>query len=343
MARHRGARRASHAIEAMARGRRGAGPLPRGDGSVRLGEPLPGRRRGRRRAPRRGRATARSTPDGTGRLLADLARRTSHAARRARASQRRTGHAADRHRPTAARASSATARSARAAASALVARLRGPARSIGHGDRHRAREHVRPTARRIDPAARTLRAATAATTSTSSRSRRSTTPSTSPRRASSAGRHALRACSPASRTTRPGAARTVELGAARGRRATTALLLAAIVDGLGEFAYRNELDLSDVELVGRRPSARPRPGSPPPRGARSSRFGGGIDSIVTATAGAGPTDAALFVVGPRDDRFEAIERPAATDGPPGRPLRPRARRRRLARRARRLVRTATSR
>ena len=117
-----------------------------------------------------------------------------------------------------------------------------------------------------------------------------------------------------------GAARTVELGGLPAGPATRTLLAAAIRDGLGEFAYRNGLDLADVALHG---------GTPPARSARPVRsrgplipFGGGIDSIVTASMvarpsdGDGSDDVALFVVGPHDARFEAIERPARVAGLP---------------------------
>jgi UDP-N-acetyl-alpha-D-muramoyl-L-alanyl-L-glutamate epimerase len=91
------------------------------------------------------------------------------------------------------------------------------------------------------------------------------------------------------------------------------LVTAAIRGGLAEFAYRSGLDLSDVELVGEHPEggggfelATPTLGPLIP-------FGGGIDSIVTVTEN-DERDAALFVVGPRAARFEAIERPAARTG-----------------------------
>lgn len=110
------------------------------------------------------------------------------------------------------------------------------------------------------------------------------------------------------------AARRIDLGAlAAGGPAMRELLAAAVVDGLGEFAYRNGLDLRDVEIVGGGRRA-------PVAVAEADRgplvpFGGGIDSIVTVLT-AVPGDAALFVVTPRDHPFEAIERPAAQTGLP---------------------------
>lgn len=89
------------------------------------------------------------------------------------------------------------------------------------------------------------------------------------------------------------------------------------VDGLGEFAYRNSLDLSNLEIVGPRlerkeavcfRSEAERPLLP---------FGGGVDSIVTVELvrlrAANP---ALFVVNRPDDRFDAIEQPARVTGMP---------------------------
>ncbi|HLN16013.1 MAG TPA: hypothetical protein VK277_04570 [Acidimicrobiales bacterium] len=88
-------------------------------------------------------------------------------------------------------------------------------------------------------------------------------------------------------------------------------------EGLAEFAYRNRLDLGGLEVVGPdrdRPPTVPAPGGP---GRPLVPFGGGIDSIVTAEAVARRfPEAALFVVGPAGDRFEALEAPAAATGLP---------------------------
>ena len=91
------------------------------------------------------------------------------------------------------------------------------------------------------------------------------------------------------------------------------------LDGLGEFAYRNDLDLSALQFVGGTiggPAAGgPRRGS----GARHAMlipFGGGIDSIVTVELMRQRGDAALFIMSRPGDRFAAIERPAAVTGLP---------------------------
>jgi hypothetical protein len=110
-----------------------------------------------------------------------------------------------------------------------------------------------------------------------------------------------------------GAAHTVDLGELRVGPAARALLAAALDGGLGEFAYRNGLDLRGVAVEGGA-GQRQRVAVERGRGPLIP-FGGGIDSIVTTAITRGD-DAALFIVGPRDDRFEAIERPAAITGLP---------------------------
>ncbi len=94
------------------------------------------------------------------------------------------------------------------------------------------------------------------------------------------------------------------------------LLQAFYVDGLGEYAFRNDLDLTGLEL--RYEHADP---SPVATGVSPTRplvpFGGGIDSIVTVeTVRARHPDTALFVVSRLGDRFAAIEEPAAVTGLP---------------------------
>jgi hypothetical protein len=82
------------------------------------------------------------------------------------------------------------------------------------------------------------------------------------------------------------------------------------LDGLAEFAYKNDLDLTRLEFHG---GSAPRPPAEPldlPRGLLIP-FGGGIDSIVTVEWMRAASDAALFVMSRPDNRFEAIEQPAA--------------------------------
>ncbi len=98
--------------------------------------------------------------------------------------------------------------------------------------------------------------------------------------------------------------------------AESALLHAAYVDGLGEYAFRNQLDLRAVEIDA--PVAAARPPGPVATGEHPLiPFGGGIDSIVTVEGirRAAPS-AALFVVSREGDRFDAIELAAAVTGLP---------------------------
>jgi len=99
--------------------------------------------------------------------------------------------------------------------------------------------------------------------------------------------------------------------------AEEAFLREFYLQGLGEFAHRNNLDLTDLRLQAQRapeqPSAPPAP--PGPRRALVP-FGGGIDSIVTVEQVRRRADAALFVVSRPADRFDAIEQPAAVTGLP---------------------------
>lgn len=89
------------------------------------------------------------------------------------------------------------------------------------------------------------------------------------------------------------------------------------VDGLGEFAHRNGLDLSDLSVVGPvlerdAPVAYdPEPGRP------LIPFGGGLDSVVSVELlRPHVKDAALFVVSRPGEVYEAIEEPARVTGLP---------------------------
>jgi UDP-N-acetyl-alpha-D-muramoyl-L-alanyl-L-glutamate epimerase len=87
------------------------------------------------------------------------------------------------------------------------------------------------------------------------------------------------------------------------------------LEGLGEFAYQNEIDLSPLRIEGPAAAAP----APPVTGGEPRAlvpFGGGIDSIVTVEEVRSRADAALFVVSRPGDLFAAIERPAAVTGLP---------------------------
>ena len=133
----------------------------------------------------------------------------------------------------------------------------------------------------------------------------------------------------------------IDLGATALTQAEEAFLRDFYLQGLAEFAYRNNLDLSSVRLGGDDPPQTPalssggttppdppahgglpaprtpRPPGPPTGGRRALvPFGGGIDSIVTVEQVRQQADVALFVVSRPADRFDAIEQPAAVTGLP---------------------------
>jgi UDP-N-acetyl-alpha-D-muramoyl-L-alanyl-L-glutamate epimerase len=113
------------------------------------------------------------------------------------------------------------------------------------------------------------------------------------------------------------APRVVDLGTTATTDEERAFLRDFYVEGLGEFAFRHGIDLSELDVVGedvpvRRPAAVAAPGGRP-----LVPFGAGIDSIVTVdhVSGLDPS-ASLFVVSGPDDRFAAIEDAAAATGLP---------------------------
>jgi UDP-N-acetyl-alpha-D-muramoyl-L-alanyl-L-glutamate epimerase len=108
----------------------------------------------------------------------------------------------------------------------------------------------------------------------------------------------------------------IDLGTTAVTDAERAFLRSFYLDGLGEFAYRNGLDLSGLRIEGPALPGQParRPAGPPVR--PLVPFGGGIDSIVTVEQVRERGDAALFIMSRPGDRFEAIEAPAAVTGLP---------------------------
>jgi UDP-N-acetyl-alpha-D-muramoyl-L-alanyl-L-glutamate epimerase len=108
----------------------------------------------------------------------------------------------------------------------------------------------------------------------------------------------------------------IDLGPAAVTEAELAFLREFYLQGLGEFAYRNNLDLAPLRIEARRADA-PATTSPAPSAGRALvPFGGGIDSIVVVERVRRLADAALFVVSRPGDRFAAIEEPAAVTGLP---------------------------
>jgi UDP-N-acetyl-alpha-D-muramoyl-L-alanyl-L-glutamate epimerase len=129
----------------------------------------------------------------------------------------------------------------------------------------------------------------------------------------------------------------IDLGGTAVTDAERAFLTRFYVDGLGEFGYRNGLDLSGLRIEGHsaRSADQGVPGDSPPAARGAARreapsgglggspprpalvpFGGGIDSIVTVELVRQHTAPALFIVGRPGDRFAAIEAPAAVTGLP---------------------------
>jgi hypothetical protein len=134
----------------------------------------------------------------------------------------------------------------------------------------------------------------------------------------------------------------IDFGTTALTQAEESFLREFYLQGLAEFAYRNNLDLTSIRLVshgrddppqalspggttppdppghGGLPAPRtPRPPGPPSGGLRALvPFGGGIDSIVTVEQVRQRADVALFVVSRPADRFDAIEQPAAVTGLP---------------------------
>lgn len=114
-----------------------------------------------------------------------------------------------------------------------------------------------------------------------------------------------------------GAPPLIDLGTTAITAREREFLLRYHLNGLGEFAHRNGLDLSDLQIVGPELTrAAPTPYSPK-AGRPLIPFGGGLDSIVSVElARPHGDDAALFVVNRPGDRFPAIEEPARVTGLP---------------------------
>jgi hypothetical protein len=109
----------------------------------------------------------------------------------------------------------------------------------------------------------------------------------------------------------------IDLGATALTETELAFLREFYVQGLGEFGYRNHLDLTSLRIEARRRQPQEAVAAES-AGARRALvpFGGGIDSIVVVERVRRLADAALFVVNRPDDRFAAIEAPAAVTGLP---------------------------
>ena len=111
-----------------------------------------------------------------------------------------------------------------------------------------------------------------------------------------------------------GAARHIDFAATPVSNSDAALFRAALLDGLGEFAYRNDLDLSDVVISGGIATHPLDIALDPHR--ILTPFGGGIDSVVTVHTLGTRIDQSLFVVSPSTGRFEPLENTAQLTGRP---------------------------
>ena len=109
-----------------------------------------------------------------------------------------------------------------------------------------------------------------------------------------------------------GAARHVDVSATPLGAGGERLLAAALREGLGEFAYRNDLSLDDVIVSGGTDVAATSVSLDPER--VLVPFGGGIDSVVTTATLAGHLDQTLFIVSPSGGRFAPLEETAAATG-----------------------------
>ena len=116
----------------------------------------------------------------------------------------------------------------------------------------------------------------------------------------------------------------LDLGATPTTADERAFLAAYYRNGLGEFAYRNGIDLQGLEVVGPEASRAAAVDYVPGPLRPLIPFGGGIDSIVTvAWLTQHVSDAALCVVHPPGERFDAIEErpPSPGSRSPGSPAR----------------------
>lgn len=111
-----------------------------------------------------------------------------------------------------------------------------------------------------------------------------------------------------------GAARHVDLGSTPVGTKGRALLYAALHDGLGEFAYRNDLPLDETVIAGGVEASNFEPLVNAQR--LLTPFGGGIDSVVTVHQLNPAIEQALFIVSPSAGRFEPLERTATATGLP---------------------------
>ena len=111
----------------------------------------------------------------------------------------------------------------------------------------------------------------------------------------------------------------IDLGVTAVTATERAFLREYYLQGLGEFAHHNKIDLTPLRVEGPAAAASAMVTGWAAAGDEVRALGplgGGIDSIVTVEQVRQRADAALFVVSRPGDRFAAIERPAAVTGLP---------------------------
>ena len=111
-----------------------------------------------------------------------------------------------------------------------------------------------------------------------------------------------------------GAARTIDLRETPVGKAGLDLFRAALIDGLGEYSFGNQLPLHDVEIIGGSPVEVTTATVDPLQVV--TPFGGGIDSVVTVTHLSAKLSQSLFVMSPAAGRFAPLEATAAITGLP---------------------------
>jgi hypothetical protein len=111
-----------------------------------------------------------------------------------------------------------------------------------------------------------------------------------------------------------GAASRIDLGQTPVGPAGRALLHAALIDGLAEYSFRNNLELDDVKIEGGLTGERHSPDVDINR--VLVPFGGGIDSVVTVSELSRQLDRTLFVVSPVSGTFAPLEETALVTGLP---------------------------
>jgi UDP-N-acetyl-alpha-D-muramoyl-L-alanyl-L-glutamate epimerase len=111
-----------------------------------------------------------------------------------------------------------------------------------------------------------------------------------------------------------GAARVIDLGTTTVGEAGMDFFRAALVDGLAEYSFRNQLPLTDVKIIGGTPVSLNEAAIDSTKVV--TPFGGGIDSVVTVTHLSPLISQSLFIMSPASGTFDPLEATAAVTGLP---------------------------